>query len=73
MAQALKLSFRNATGKSTSLRFDDPKTDLTPEQVIAAMDQVIASNAFTSTGGDFVAKLEAVIIETTENLLYQAE
>ncbi|MGB9885720.1 MAG: DUF2922 domain-containing protein [Moorellales bacterium] len=66
MAQRLDLRFRNAAGRISTVRVPNPKTDLTAQQVGAAMDAIIAKNVFQTTGGDLVAKVDARVVETSE-------
>ncbi|MBC7106665.1 MAG: DUF2922 domain-containing protein [Firmicutes bacterium] len=66
MAQRLDLRFRNAAGRIPTVCVLDPRTDLTAEQVGAAMDTVIAKNVLQTTGGDLVAKVDARVIDLAE-------
>jgi len=48
---------------------DDPREDLTPAEVQAVMDDVIAKNIFNSSGGDLVSVKSAEVITTNVNEL----
>ncbi|ARD46898.1 hypothetical protein SporoP37_01090 [Sporosarcina sp. P37] len=46
MEKVLELTFLTADGKPVKLTVDEPREDLTTEQVESAMQQIIASNVF---------------------------
>ncbi|MFA7467243.1 MAG: DUF2922 domain-containing protein [Desulfotomaculaceae bacterium] len=71
--QTLQMRFVNQAGSRVSISLDNPKDDLSEAEVTAAMDQIIASNVFTTSGGDLVSKDSAQIIDRTVNILYEAE
>ncbi|MFT8318032.1 MAG: DUF2922 domain-containing protein [Sporolactobacillus sp.] len=47
----LNLVFQNEAGKSVTLSLNDPVEPVNPAAVKDAMNEVIARNVFTSTGG----------------------
>ncbi|MBP2257735.1 DUF2922 domain-containing protein [Virgibacillus alimentarius] len=59
----LELKFENEDGKTVTYSLDKPVEPVDPEAVKSAMDEVIAQNAFTSSGGDLIAKHSARIVE----------
>lgn len=59
----LELLFLNEEGKSVKISVDDPRPDVTPEELETAMDAIIAANVFTSSGGNFVEAVGARVIE----------
>jgi len=61
----LELRFENEVGKITTLVVDDLAEPINPVQVAAAMDEIIASDVFTSSGGSYIAKKDARIVERT--------
>lgn len=61
----LELIFENEDGKSVTFTLDNPVEPADAEAVNAAMDEVIAQNAFGSPGGNLVAKKGARIVERT--------
>ncbi|ABZ85569.1 conserved hypothetical protein [Heliomicrobium modesticaldum Ice1] len=63
--EMLELVFTNQMGREVVLRVKDPKADLTPAQVAAAMDTIIASNVFTTTGGDLVNKKDVRLVSSS--------
>jgi hypothetical protein len=68
--KTLRMVFRNEAGKNVTISLDSPRADVTPAEIEAAMDLVIARNIFTSSGGDLVSKQDIRIIDSTTNDLY---
>lgn len=68
--RTLQLIFATAAGGTTTISISSPRADLTSTEVEAVMQQIIAANVFTSTGGDLVDVVGARVItrETTELL-----
>lgn len=63
MAKTLELQFVNEEGKTAKLSIEEPKDSLTPTEISQAMDTILSANVFTSSGGKFVSKKGARIIE----------
>ncbi|GAA4070986.1 DUF2922 domain-containing protein [Amphibacillus indicireducens] len=61
--KTLELKFTNDEGRVVTLSLDDPVEPVNPEAVRQVMEQIIDLNAFTSSGGDLVAKHSARIVE----------
>ncbi|MCM3617799.1 DUF2922 domain-containing protein [Sutcliffiella horikoshii] len=59
----LELLFLNEEGSTVKISVDDPKADLTSEEIEQAMDTLIDANVFTSKGGNIIEKNGARIIE----------
>ncbi|MFC2947740.1 DUF2922 domain-containing protein [Virgibacillus sediminis] len=59
----LELKFKSAMGKIVTYSLDHPVEPADPLAVNAAMDQIIAQNAFISTGGDLIEKHSARVVE----------
>ncbi|MFC4025040.1 DUF2922 domain-containing protein [Oceanobacillus longus] len=59
----LEMKFTNQDGKIVTYSLDKPVEPVNIASVHAAMDEIIAQNAFTSTGGDLVAKKSARLVE----------
>lgn len=66
----LQLEFKNELGKSARLTVDSPKDDLDEATVKAAMESIVAKNAFTSKGGSFLVVAGAKVVSTTTNELF---
>jgi Protein of unknown function (DUF2922) len=65
MAKTLELLFVNTEGKTVKVNVDSPIDPVDQQALSTAMDEILASNIFMSTGGDFVAKKGARIVDRT--------
>ena len=70
--QTLQMRFVTQAGSRVTISLDNPKDTLTEAEVTAAMDQIIAANIFTASGGDLVSKDSAQITDRTVNVIYEA-
>jgi hypothetical protein len=61
--KTLELKFENVDGKIVTYSLEKPIEPVDPAIVSAAMDTIIAENAFTSSGGDLIAKKSARVVE----------
>ncbi|OZU88358.1 hypothetical protein CIL03_11960 [Virgibacillus indicus] len=59
----LELKFENYDGKTVTYSLDQPVEPVDPAAINAAMDEIIAQNAFMTSGGDLVAKKSARVVE----------
>ncbi|KKM09929.1 hypothetical protein SY88_17050 [Clostridiales bacterium PH28_bin88] len=62
MTKRLEMIFVNAAGRNTTIAVVDPRDGLTPAEVQAAMQAILDSNVFESTGGDLTAIVGARIV-----------
>lgn len=60
----LLMTFKTDGEKNVSIGVDDPRTDLTEAEIIAAMDIILSNNVFSPKGEAFVAKVGAKVVET---------
>ena len=63
MLKTLELRFENEEGKNVTISLDSPVEPVDPAEINAAMDEIIAQNAFDSSGGELVAKKDARVVE----------
>lgn len=63
MAKTLELVFINEDGKTAKISIDNPKEPVDPSSVAAAMDSILTAGVFSSSGGDFVAKDSARLVD----------
>ncbi|MEK3854265.1 DUF2922 domain-containing protein [Cytobacillus sp. FSL H8-0458] len=63
MAKSLEMTFISELGKPTKLSVDNPIEPIDPAAVKAAMEQIIAANAFDGNGGDLVLAESARLVE----------
>ncbi|MFA9397847.1 MAG: DUF2922 domain-containing protein [Clostridiaceae bacterium] len=66
MAKILVMKFLNEEGKSSNVRLNNVKDDVTGTEVNLVMDTIIEKNVFPTIGGDFVSKDSAYLTETTK-------
>jgi hypothetical protein len=59
----LELKFENEEGKVVTYSVEKPIEPVDPAAVIAAMDVILTQNAFTTSGGNLVAKKGARLVE----------
>ncbi|MBM7573727.1 DUF2922 domain-containing protein [Aquibacillus albus] len=61
--KTLELKFLNEESKIVTISMDNPIEPADSAAINQAMDTIIAQNAFYSSGGDFVSKHSARIVE----------
>ena len=62
---SLVMTFKNEDGKDTVVTLKQVRPDISDEEVKTAMDTIISTNIFASTGGDLVSKVKAQIVDKT--------
>ena len=60
----LVMIFRNSAGKNVTISIDDPKDDLTEEQIKTAMDLIVEKNVLKKNDYALVEAVEAQIVTT---------
>lgn len=60
----LVMIFRNSAGKNVTISIDDPKDDLTEEQIKTAMGLIVEKNVFKKNDYALVEAVEAQIVTT---------
>ncbi|MCM3443097.1 DUF2922 domain-containing protein [Metabacillus halosaccharovorans] len=63
MAKTLELQFLNVEGKTVKVIVDSPIEPVDPVAISAAMDSILTANIFVTSGGEFVSKKGARIVE----------
>lgn len=64
LTKRLLMTFKNSDDKKISLSVEDPKDDITEEEIKSAMELILAKNIFAPNGMDLVAVVEAKIVVT---------
>ena len=67
--KTLELRFENEEGKNVTISLDSPIEPVDPAAINAAMDEIIAQNAFDSSGGELVAKINARVVERNVTII----
>ena len=68
MSKRLLLTFLNEEGGKVTITVDNPKDNLTEQEVSQAMADLITKNIFTSRGGNFVEAIGAKVV-TQDSIL----
>ena len=63
----LVMTFKNRIGKNVTLSIDDPRDDLTEEQIKAVMELIIEKNIFKKNNHTFVEAVDAQIVNSQIN------
>lgn len=69
VTRTLEMDFDTELGRTQTIRVYDAKDSLTGAEVAAAMDNIIAKNIFTTTGGSLTGKIEARLVSTDSSEL----
>lgn len=68
----LVMSFKNLEGKVTNITLKNVKEPLTQEEVQGAMDIILSSNIFETTGGALVSKVRGEVVEKVTEVFEMA-
>lgn len=60
----LVMNFKNVKDKQVSFSIENPKEDLTEENIKSVMDLIVSKNVFSVGGFDLASAVEAKIVET---------
>lgn len=60
----LEMDFLDELNKVTKITLDDPRDDLLPSEIQAAMDNIISENVFKSRNGEFTVADKARLVTT---------
>ena len=63
----LVMVFKNRIGKNVTLSTDDPRDDLTEEQIKAVMELIIEKNIFKKNNHTLVEAVDAQIVNSQIN------
>jgi hypothetical protein len=64
LTKKLLMTFKNSNDKKVSLTVEDPREDITEEEIKSVMELVLAKNIFAPNGLDLVSVLEAKVVVT---------
>ncbi len=60
----LVMTFLTAIGRKVSISMDDPRENLTEEEVINTMNLIVEKNIFAPHGSHFTSAVEAKVVST---------
>ena len=60
----LVMTFKSSDNKKVSLSVDNPREDITENEIKSAMDLIVSKNIFAPNGSDIVDVFEAKVIVT---------
>lgn len=60
--RTLEMDFATALNKTQHMRVYDARADVTTAEISAAMDDIIAKNVFSGTGGELTGKIGAELV-----------
>lgn len=63
-SKKLVMTFKNEVGKEVSISIEDPKDDLTEQQIKTAMELIVEKNIFKKNNYGFVSTVKAEIVNT---------
>ncbi len=63
--RVLEMSFSTELGRTKVIRVYEAKTALTGAEVSACMDNIVAKNIFTGSGGNITGKVKAQVVTTS--------
>ena len=61
----LLMTFKNTLGNSFTISVDDPKEDLTEQEIIDAMNLIKEKNIFQPKGYDIAQCISAKVVDST--------
>lgn len=65
MSKTLQLNFDTASGKKMMLTVDEPRADITAEEVEAAMEEIISTGSFVVEDLPLESAISARVVERT--------
>lgn len=60
--RTLYMTFKNQIGQACTISIDDPREDLTEEEIIAFMNLVVTKNIFNIKGYDITTTVGAKVV-----------
>ena len=64
MKKRLMMTFKTEGDKKISISVDNPRADVTEEEIKTVMDLILAKNIFNISGNDIVALVDAKVVQT---------
>ena len=64
ITKKLIMTFKSSDDKKVSISVDNPREDLTENEIKEAMDTIIEKNRFSPNGGSLVSAVSAKVVQT---------
>ncbi|CEI73340.1 DUF2922 domain-containing protein [Romboutsia hominis] len=64
ITKKLLMSFKTVSGKKVSISVDEPRENLTEQEIKTAMTTILSKNIFKPGGEDLASLVEAKVVET---------
>ncbi len=64
LTKKLLMTFKNSDDKKISLSVEDPRDNITEEEIKTVVDLIVSKNIFAPNGMDLVAAVEAKVVVT---------
>jgi len=68
--KVIRMTFLDSGGARNILTIANPRDDITEQEILNVMDLIIQKNIIVGRSGDLSSKLDARIVETTSNDIY---
>ncbi|MEN3012873.1 MAG: DUF2922 domain-containing protein [Dictyoglomus thermophilum] len=68
--KVVRMTFLDSGGARNIITIANPKDNITEQEILNVMDLIIQKNIIQGRAGDLVSKLDARIVETTTNDIY---
>ena len=64
ITKKLFMSFKTVSGKKVSISVDEPRENLTEQEIKTSMTTILSKNIFKPGGEDLASLVEAKVVET---------
>ena len=68
--KVIRMTFLDDAGMNYTITIPDPRDNLTAQDILDVMDLILQKNVIQTQNGNLTTKVDARIIETTTNDLY---
>jgi hypothetical protein len=68
MSRKLNMIFTTTEGKNATISLANPREDLTRDEVMSAMEQIVAKDLFLTSGSVHLTKASDAVIKVTEEI-----
>jgi hypothetical protein len=68
--KVIRMTFLDSGGTRYVLTIPNPRDDITEQEILSVMDLILQKNLIVGRSGDLTSKVDARIVETTSNDIY---